>query len=98
MYFRSWRGLSGLSRDIWILSASTLVNRMGTMALPFLALYLTQTQRFSKAEAGLFVTVYWVGAIFSAPLAGHFSDAWGPPVRHCRSPPIRSIDWPSILE
>ena len=44
---RSWRvknprgGLRGLPIEIWVLSAVTLVNRAGTMVLPFLTLYIT---------------------------------------------------------
>ena len=37
-----WRGLQGLPVEIWVLAAVTLVNRAGTMVLPFLALYITR--------------------------------------------------------
>lgn len=33
-----WRGLRGLPPELWVLFAVTLVNRIGTMVLPFLAL------------------------------------------------------------
>ena len=33
---------SGLSRDIWLLCAVLLINRAGTMVLPFFSLFLTQ--------------------------------------------------------
>lgn len=33
---------SGLPRDVWLLAGAMLVNRAGTMVLPFLSLYLTR--------------------------------------------------------
>lgn len=35
------RAFSGLPGEVWILAFATLVNRAGTMVLPFLTLYLT---------------------------------------------------------
>jgi hypothetical protein len=35
-------GLRGLPSDVWIIFATSLVNRAGMMALPFLVLYLTK--------------------------------------------------------
>ena len=40
---RLWADLRHLPRTIWLLSGATLVNRVGTMVLPFLTLYLTQS-------------------------------------------------------
>ncbi|HZS10232.1 MAG TPA: MFS transporter [Blastocatellia bacterium] len=72
-----WRGLNKLPRELWILSTTTLVNRVGTMALPFLILYLTQSRGLSAGRAGLVVTVYGLGALVTAPLAGRLSDRVG---------------------
>jgi len=38
----AWRDLAKLPRPLWAQFFATLVNRMGTMALPFLVLYLTR--------------------------------------------------------
>jgi predicted MFS family arabinose efflux permease len=70
--------LSGLPGDVWIIFATTLINRVGTMVLPFLALYLTQSLGFSEGMAGLAITVYGVGGLISAPIAGRLSDRAGP--------------------
>ncbi|HEV8699672.1 MAG TPA: MFS transporter [Candidatus Polarisedimenticolia bacterium] len=72
-----WRGLRGLPRTVWILSATTLVNRLGTMALPFMALYLTRSRGFSGAEAGLVLTVYGLAALLAGPLSGRLCDRVG---------------------
>ena len=73
----SWRSLGGLSKAVWILLAATLVNRMGTMALPFLVLYLTRGLGLSAGRAGLVMAVYGVGALVASPLAGRLCDRVG---------------------
>ena len=47
------------------------------MALPFLTLYLTIDRRFSVGDAGLTLTVYGIGSILVAPMAGRLSDRLG---------------------
>ena len=46
-----WRGLAGLPREVWVLFAAAVVNKAGTMVLPFFVLYLTREVGFS-ARAG----------------------------------------------
>ena len=53
-----YRGLRGLPADVWIVFATTLVNRAGMMALPFLILYLTRYLGISASLAGLALTTY----------------------------------------
>jgi predicted MFS family arabinose efflux permease len=73
-----WRSLKGLPRDVWILSAATLINRAGTMVIPFLVLYLTRELGFSAPRAGLTLAVYGAGSIIAAPIAGRLTDRIGP--------------------
>ena len=72
-----WRGLGTLPREVWFLCLAILVNRAGTMVLPFLTLYLTVDRKFSPGKAGLALTVYGIAAIIIAPLAGRVSDRLG---------------------
>jgi MFS family permease len=72
-----WRGLGRLPREVWVLSAVTLINRAGTMALPFLVLYLTESLKLSKQQSGLVLVFYGLGAIITAPLAGKLCDLIG---------------------
>lgn len=72
-----WRGLGALPREVWLLFATTLINRAGTMALPFLVLYLTRGLGLSAGEAGFALAVYGAGALLGAPLAGSLSDRVG---------------------
>ncbi len=72
-----WRGLEGLPRDLWVLAMATLINRAGTMALPFLVLYQTQHLGFTVARAGQVFAAYGLGAMVAGPLAGRLSDRIG---------------------
>ncbi len=73
-----WRGLGGLPRKVWLVCAATLVNRMGTMALPFLVLYLTQGRGWRAEDSGSALLVYGAGALVTAPFSGRLADGWGP--------------------
>lgn len=73
-----WRGLKNLPHEIWILFAATLVNRAGTMVLPFLVLYITQTLGISPGRAALALTVYGIAALITMPIAGRLTDRVGP--------------------
>ncbi len=73
-----WRGIGSLPREVWILFATNLVNRMGTMGLPFLVIYLTASRGFSPSDAGLVLSVYGLSALCTSPFAGRLSDAVGP--------------------
>lgn len=73
----SWRQLRRLPRRVWVLSAAALVNRAGTMALPFLTLYLTDALGFTPGRAGAALGLYGVVALLVAPAAGNLCDAWG---------------------
>src|SRR5262249_6248928 len=72
-----WKDLRHLPRPVWIVSASQLVNRAGSMVLSFLVLYLTREIGFSAEKAGFILFLYGAGAIVSAPLAGRLADRWG---------------------
>jgi predicted MFS family arabinose efflux permease len=73
-----WRGLSGLPRGVWVLVTATLVNRTGTMFLPFLVLYLTRARGWTPAEAGATLALFGAGALLAGPFAGRFADRFSP--------------------
>ena len=73
-----YRGLRGLPADVWIVAVTTLVNRAGMMALPFLVLYLTKYLGVSASIAGLAISVYGLGGLVTAPMAGRLADRIGP--------------------
>ena len=69
---------SGLPRAVWVQGAATLVNRSGTMVLPFMSLYLTTRLGFSIVGAGRVLSLYGLGAIAGSWLGGALADRVGP--------------------
>jgi MFS family permease len=77
--FRSYRSaFSGLPADLWILALVSLVNRAGSMVLPFLSLYLISVRGFTAIEAGQILSLYGVGSILGSLVGGWLSDRLGP--------------------
>ncbi|MCL4549027.1 MAG: MFS transporter [Bacteroidetes bacterium] len=72
-----WRGLQNIPRNIWLLAFTTLINRSGTMVLPYLVLYMTEKIRVGPAEAGLVLAFYGAGGLITAPFVGKLSDRIG---------------------
>jgi predicted MFS family arabinose efflux permease len=69
---------SGLSKETWLLSFIMLVNRSGTMVLPFMTLHLTSKEMHrSISEAGFVMALYGAGSIVGAYFGGKFSDKIG---------------------
>lgn len=69
---------AGLSRPVWLLSIASLINRAGTMVLPFLALYLTEERGFTTAGAGQVLALYGLGAMAASFLGGWLCDRFDP--------------------
>ena len=69
---------SGLSRPAWLLSLASLINRSGTMVMPFLVLYLIEKRGFTATEAGQVLAVYGLAAMPASYLGGRFCDRLGP--------------------
>ncbi len=68
---------SGLSRETWLLSLVMLINRAGTMAVPFMSLYVTVKLGRSLADAGLIITLFGVGSVMGALVGGFLTDRVG---------------------
>ena len=68
---------TGLPRDLWVLSAILVVNRAGSMVLPFLSLYFTQVRGMPITQAGRLLSLYGMGAIGGSYLGGWLSDRIG---------------------
>ncbi len=71
------RDIRAVPRDVWILLLATLVNRAGTMVLPFLLLFLTRERGFTASHAAVILALYGATAIVAAPLSGRLCDRLG---------------------
>ena len=68
----------GLSRDTWLLSTVMLVNRSGTMVIPFMTIYLTQpSMGYSIGQAGIVMGLFGAGAICGGFIGGRMTDKFG---------------------
>ena len=69
---------SGLSPSTWWLSLIMLVNRSGTMVLPFMSIYLTSpAMGYSIAQAGIVMGLFGLGAIAGGFIGGRITDSTG---------------------
>lgn len=69
---------SGLSRTVWLLSVASLVNRSGTMVMPFLTLYLVSKRGFTTTQAGEVLGLYGVAAMAASYTGGWLCDRVSP--------------------
>lgn len=74
-YLNSFKGLS---KEVWWLALITLINRAGTMVIPFLSLYLTQDLSFSLEKVGIIMTCFGLGSLVGSWLGGKLTDLFGP--------------------
>src|SRR5579862_3973139 len=69
---------SGLSRSTWLLSTVMLVNRSGTMVIPFMTIYLTQpSMGYTIGQAGAVMGLFGLGAVCGGFIGGRLTDKLG---------------------
>ncbi len=73
-YINNFRGFS---REIWILTIITFINRAGTMVLPFLSKYLKEDLGFSYNQVGTVMMCFGFGSLLGSWLGGKLSDKIG---------------------
>ena len=67
----------GFSREIWILTIITFINRAGMMVLPFLSKYLKEDLGFSYGEVGWIMVSFGLGSMLGSWLGGKLTDKIG---------------------
>ena len=73
-YINNFRGFT---REVWILTLITFINRAGTMVLPFLSKYLKEDLNFSYAQVGWIMVAFGFGSMLGSWLGGKLSDKIG---------------------
>ncbi|MDF2189989.1 MFS transporter [Paraflavitalea sp. CAU 1676] len=69
---------SGLSAHTWWLSLIMLINRSGTMVLPFMTIYLISPEvGYSIGDAGIVMGLFGLGAVVGGYLGGWLTDKIG---------------------
>lgn len=74
---RYFSNFKGFSREIWILTLITFINRAGTMVLPFLSKYLKEDLHFSYSQVGWIMVCFGTGSMVGSWLGGKLSDKIG---------------------
>ena len=67
----------GLSKEVWWLSLITLINRAGTMVIPFLSLYLTTNLDFTLDQVAWIMSAFGLGSIVGSWIGGKLTDTIG---------------------
>lgn len=74
IYAESFKGLSSES---WMLSIVMLINRTGSMVLPFLGVYMVDHLDFNLEQSGLILACFGVGSVAGSWLGGYLTDKIG---------------------
>ena len=76
---RSWlrETTGGLPTTFWYLWTGTLVNRLGSFVMIFMAIYLTSERHFTQTQAGLVIGFFGVGSAVGVTVGGVLADRWG---------------------
>lgn len=74
LYFDSYKGLSPAA---WLLALVMLINRMGSMVIPFLGIYMSSELHFSKTQIGLVLGCFGIGSVCGSWLGGWLTDKFG---------------------
>jgi predicted MFS family arabinose efflux permease len=64
----------GLPRSVWWLALASAINRSGSMVLPFLVLFLTQSRGMASDDAGRLISLYGVAGLLGSYVGGLLSD------------------------
>ncbi|HNP68390.1 MAG TPA: MFS transporter [Aequorivita sp.] len=67
----------GLSREIWLLSLVTFINRAGAMVIPFLSLYLINVEGFDLPQVGWIMSCFGLGSLVGTYIGGRLTDSIG---------------------
>ena len=73
-YINNYRGFT---REVWVLTLITFINRAGTMVLPFLSKYLKEDLNFSYAQVGWIMVCFGFGSMLGSWLGGKLTDKIG---------------------
>src|SRR6201990_2558240 len=71
------KAYTGLSRNSWYLCLVMLINRSGTMVIPFMTIYCTQKLHFSITQAGYIMMCFGAGSVAGGFLGGKITDKYG---------------------
>lgn len=66
-----------LSREVWMLTLVTLINRAGTMVIPFVTIYMKEELSFTYTQAGLVMLCFGLGSVLGGLSGGFLANKIG---------------------
>lgn len=73
-YVNSYKGFR---KEVWLLALITLINRAGSMVIPFLSLYLTKDLGFSLKQVGIIMAIFGISSAVGSFIGGKATDKLG---------------------
>ena len=67
----------GISREVWLISAVQFINRVGSMVIFFLAVYLREQLSFSLEQVGVLMSIFGLGSLAGVYIGGKLVDRVG---------------------
>jgi MFS family permease len=67
----------GLTKQVWLLAATQLINRCGTMVVFFLSVYLKDELHFGYREVGILMALFGIGSFVGTFVGGKLTDKLG---------------------
>ena len=77
LYYNYLSTFKGLSKEVWWLAFITFINRSGTMVIPFLSLYLTESLDYTLENVGWIMSAFGVGSVLGSWIGGKLTDKYG---------------------
>ncbi len=74
LYTNSFKGLS---KESWMLALVMLINRSGSMVLPFLGVYMTDHLKFNIENTGIVLSFFGIGSVIGSWFGGFITDKFG---------------------
>ena len=67
----------GLSAESWMLALVMLINRSGSMVLPFLGVYMTDHLKFDIQNDGIDLSFFGIRSVVGSWFGGMITDKFG---------------------
>ena len=77
LYSNYLNTFKGLSKEVWWLAFITFINRSGTMVIPFLSLYLTESLNYTLENVGWIMSAFGFGSVLGSWMGGKLTDKYG---------------------
>ncbi len=76
-YYHYINSYTGFRKEVWWLALVTLINRAGSMVIPFLSLYLTKDLGFDLKQVGIIMAMFGIGSAVGSFIGGKITDRIG---------------------